>query len=239
MAEKKRFFDVWFVQSNTVYKEVPFQVVTDWVQQSRLTPEDMLRPSGTAEWFKVGGMPLFSAYIPQELPHVDDAAEALQPVEFDVPWKKRHDDEDDDVDMIPLIDISLVLLIFFMMTTTVSAISRVSVAEMRNAFVPNATAEKVRLEIDRSPSGEPLYSLARGEQGIRTEDANLPSQEAVMSRLNDILKEQAKPVAVHIAVDKRLPYGVTRQLRMALEQLQRQGVGITIIQREVNEAPKR
>ena len=31
MAQKRRFIDVWIVESNTVYREVPFTVVTDWI----------------------------------------------------------------------------------------------------------------------------------------------------------------------------------------------------------------
>src|SRR4051794_22389013 len=118
MAAKRRFLDVWLVENNTVYREVPFAVVADWVQQSRLLPEDMLRPSGTAEWFKVGASPDFAPYVPRAQPHqVEDKAEALDPVHLDFGWKRRPEDEDDDVDMIPLIDVSLVLLIFFIMTT--------------------------------------------------------------------------------------------------------------------------
>ena len=40
MAEKRRFLDVWIVDSNTVYREVPFTVVADWVQQGRLLEDD-------------------------------------------------------------------------------------------------------------------------------------------------------------------------------------------------------
>ena len=48
MAEKRRFLDVWIVESNTVYQEVPFEVVADWLQQGRLliaSPFDYGRPS--------------------------------------------------------------------------------------------------------------------------------------------------------------------------------------------------
>src|SRR6185312_5212209 len=132
MTQKRRFLDVWIVESNTVYREVPFQVVTDWVQQGRLLEDDMLRPSGTAEWFKVGGSPDFAPYLPRTEPdRVEDQAEALEPVELDFRWKKRHDDEDDDVDMIPLIDVSLVLLIFFMLTASSAGLA---------AFVPTPKA---------------------------------------------------------------------------------------------------
>jgi hypothetical protein len=44
MAEKRRFLDIWVVDTNTVYREVPFTVVTDWIQQGRLLVEDKGRP---------------------------------------------------------------------------------------------------------------------------------------------------------------------------------------------------
>src|SRR5579871_6668340 len=122
MTAPRRFLDVWIIESNTVYREVPFTVVADWVQQGRLLEDDMLRPSGTAEWMKVGASPSFAPYLPKSVPHgVEDQAEAMEPVALDFSWKKPHPDEDEDVDMIPLIDVSLVLLIFFMMTASVSS----------------------------------------------------------------------------------------------------------------------
>jgi hypothetical protein len=36
MAKKPQVFDVWVVETNTVYKQVPYTVVTDWAQQGRL-----------------------------------------------------------------------------------------------------------------------------------------------------------------------------------------------------------
>ena len=44
MTAPKRFLDVWIIESNTVYREVPFTVVADWIQQGRLLEDDMLRP---------------------------------------------------------------------------------------------------------------------------------------------------------------------------------------------------
>ncbi len=53
---EQRKFDTWFIQSNTVYKEVPYHVVTDWVQQARLGAEDMVKPSGTTNWLKLSAV---------------------------------------------------------------------------------------------------------------------------------------------------------------------------------------
>src|SRR6185437_2710829 len=99
MAAKRRFLDVWIVESNTVYREVPFTVVADWVQQGRLLEDDRLRPSGTAEWFAIGASPDFAPYLPQPEPfRAEDRAEALEPVQLDFAWKPSHFEEDDDVD---------------------------------------------------------------------------------------------------------------------------------------------
>jgi biopolymer transport protein ExbD len=119
MASKRRFVDVWIVESNTVYREVPYEVAIDWIQQGRLLENDMLRWSGQAEWFRLGGTPAFAAYLPRSEPfRAEDEAEAREPVEVDFHWRRREDDDEDDVDMIPLIDVSLVLLIFFLMIST-------------------------------------------------------------------------------------------------------------------------
>ena len=45
MAEKRRFFDVWIIETNQVYKEVPYTVVADWVQQGRLLEEMLHFPA--------------------------------------------------------------------------------------------------------------------------------------------------------------------------------------------------
>src|SRR5262249_40662463 len=120
---KKFFFDVWLVQGNRVYRSVPYEVVTDWIQQQRLLADDHIRPTGTEGWFVLGKVPAFSGFLPQPEPLRTDAqAEALEPVESGFAWGHKGEEEEVDPDMIPLIDISLVLLIFFMMTSAVAAV---------------------------------------------------------------------------------------------------------------------
>src|SRR4051794_16651008 len=112
MADAPQFLDVWIIESNTVYREVPFTVVCDWVQQGRLLEVDNVRRSGTADWKRIGDINAFAAFLPKLEPtRADDQAEALDRVEFEFDWKQKHaEHEDDEVDMIPLIDVSLVLL---------------------------------------------------------------------------------------------------------------------------------
>jgi hypothetical protein len=54
----KRNLDVWIIQTNTVYRNVPYAVVTDWLQQGQLLGEDQLRYSGTEKWAMISTAPL-------------------------------------------------------------------------------------------------------------------------------------------------------------------------------------
>jgi biopolymer transport protein ExbD len=221
MTEKRRFLDVWIIESNTVYREVPFAVVADWVQQGRLLEDDKLRPSGTAEWFRVGGSPDFKPYLPRPEPYrVDDQAEALEPVELEFRWKKRHDDDDDDVDMIPLIDVSLVLLIFFMLTASGAGIA---------AFVPTPPAEygalssnreEVQLNINLEGEGDerqPVYSLSVGNKSLDEKDNNLQTKEQLLARLQEYLDRTPDRVEVTINAHPDVKSGRVRELTAALE----------------------
>lgn len=80
MAEKQRFLDVWIVEANTVYKEVPYTVVLDWIQQGRLLEEDQVRSSGTKDWHRVADVPGLRPYVPK--------AEPLRPTTRPRPWSR-------------------------------------------------------------------------------------------------------------------------------------------------------
>jgi biopolymer transport protein ExbD len=221
MTEKRRFLDVWIIESNTVYREVPFTVVADWVQQGRLLENDKLRRSGTAEWFPIGGSPDFSPYLPRSEPdRVDDIAEAMEPVELDFRWKKRPEDEDDDVDMIPLIDVSLVLLIFFMLTASSAGLA---------AFVPTPQADygslapntdEVQLNINLEGEGDdrkPVYSFSVGNKFLDPKDNNLPAMDEMLKRLQEYLEKLPNRVDVTINAHPDVKSGLVRELTARLE----------------------
>ncbi|HLN28625.1 MAG TPA: biopolymer transporter ExbD [Gemmataceae bacterium] len=216
MAEQRQFIDVWITETNSVYREVPYTVVADWVQQGRLLEDDMLRNSGTAEWQPLHSVPAFAAYLPREEQYrTEDKAEALEPVQVDFIWKARQADEDEDVDMIPLIDVSLVLLIFFMMTATVAG-----AASLINTPFASHGAQLINdprsywIGITQTADRTPLYSLAQADQSPSKENVNLTEKE-VMAQLDEKLKEG--PAVVTIKADKELPYDIIRKMTVNLE----------------------
>jgi biopolymer transport protein ExbD len=219
MAEKHTFLDAWIVETNTAYRKVPFSVVADWIQQGRLLASDKLRSSGQTEWFCLGDNPTFAAYLPRSEPYrTEDQAEALEPVQVDFNWKPRSDDEDEDVDMIPLIDVSLVLLIFFIMTTTGAFLAtRIQTPGAFFGWLSSDPAT-IWIGIDMDLNKEPIYSIGVGDQPPASkEDEGLMTRDQVLQRLDAKLAEAPRFVDVVIRAHEDLPSGIVRRLQVELE----------------------
>jgi biopolymer transport protein ExbD len=221
-AETRRFLDVWILEGNTVYREVPYTVVADWVQQGRLLEGDQLRPSGTSEWFSLASMPAFTAYLPKSEPfRVEDEAEARAPVEIEFAWRQPRGDEDDDVDMIPLIDVSLVLLIFFMMTTTVAGAGALIKTPFAGQGTQLTSEDRFWVGIEQW-EGAPRYSFGKGEGGAADGDRQLGEKE-LLSKLEAALRGH-KSVNVHIRGARDVPYKYVKRIVSALNEFADRGL---------------
>ena len=216
MPEKQRFLDVWIVESNTVYKEVPFNVITDWVQQGRLLEADQAKPSGAKDWQKLGDMGEFRAYFAVPEPfRPQDSAEALGAVSLDVPIKRSSEEEDDDVDMIPLIDVSLVLLVFFMLTATAVTVSTVIKTPQADYGLTTEDPKSLRIDIRKDDEGVVVYSLGVGQEQPGPDEKDLHNVSAVLDRLK-VRLDRAAGVDLVINADKDLKAKVARDLLVRL-----------------------
>ncbi len=238
MTTKNRFFDLWIVESNTVYREVPYSVVTDWLQQGRLLVSDKARPSGSGDWHELGQLPEMAVYLPRREEHrAEDMAESLEPVELDMAWKRRTEDDDQDVDMIPLIDVSLVLLIFFMMTSTVGTLASMDVPEVHH--VPTfVSSDPLWIGIEpnkKDKDGPAVYSIGQGGGSALADDKNLDF-EAMLRQLDAKLATLGSVEQLTIRGDKSIQSGAIKRLRGELEGRKRKGL-IKKIGDEVIERP--
>jgi biopolymer transport protein ExbD len=233
--QPKRFFDLWFVEANNVVKEAPFHVVTDWITQGRAVADDRIKPSGTSEWYPLGTVVAFQPYFPRPA-RPDEPAEAMAPVEMDPDWPKATGDEDEDVDMIPLIDISLVLLIFFMMTMSVAAISRINVPTSVNAITIESDPQILRIDIDWRDN-KAVYALGIGTAAPAPEDDNLSSDVELSARMESKLRTLSDPPKVRIAAHGDIPYYMVEEVMKSLERrLEKQQIRDYAV--EVNERPR-
>jgi biopolymer transport protein ExbD len=226
-ATKQRVLDVWILESNTVYRQVPFTVVTDWIQQGRLLADDRVRPVGKEAWYPIGKVAALSAYLPRAEPQrVEDQAEALAPVELDVQLPKTVEAEDDEVDMIPLIDVSLVLLIFFVMTAAVqtgmiSPINTPRVKHIINVADKDTMWVEINVHKDRSgvvqtKDGHSVPWFALGKEATRYVEPT-PDAGKVLADLRQRVQKLEGEQRVCLRADRTIAVeeikGMTRQIQ--------------------------
>jgi biopolymer transport protein ExbD len=226
-ATKQRVLDVWILESNTVYRQVPFTVVTDWLQQGRLLAEDRVRPVGKEAWYPIGKVAALAAFLPRAEPQsVEDQAEALAPVELEVQLPKTVEAEDDEVDMIPLIDVSLVLLIFFVMTAAVqtgmiSPINTPRVKYLHNNADKDTLWVELNVHKDRNgqvqmKGGHPVPWFASGKETTRFVDSS-PDVGKVLADLRQRVQKLEGEQRVCLRADRTIPIeeitGMTRQIQ--------------------------
>jgi len=226
MAEQKRFLDVWIVEANTVYKEVPYTVVLDWIQQGRLLDDDQTRPSGTRDWQRIGEVPGLAPYLPRPEPlRANDQAEALEPVELEFHWKRPPADEDEEVHMIPLIDVSMVLLVFFMLTASgAGAAAFINTPQAVNAPIANTSGIWIGVNLEGEGTDRVLvYSLGdEGKPSPDPGDRRLATRGELLARFDALLAQKTGKIDVTINAHKDVEDGqvleITRELSSAKRQ---------------------
>jgi biopolymer transport protein ExbD len=214
-------FDVWFLSTNTAMKRVPYHVVADWLVQGKVLTTDKIRPSGSESWQLVSQIPELMVYLSPPETKVSDMAESLAPIEMDFS-PKSSEEEDDDVDMIPLIDISLVLLIFFMMTAAIASVSRIAVPDTSNGATVESDPGIIRIDIDWK-DGRAIYALGLGSQNPLPEDDNLSTDVELYTRMDERLAKVTVPPSARIAGHGELPYEIVEEVMKSLDRRVKRG----------------
>jgi biopolymer transport protein ExbD len=129
----------------------------------------------------------------------------------------RRTDDDEEVDMVPLIDISMVLLVFFIMIRATGALAPVDVPEMRYAGTLATDPEAVTIVIDKYNEERIYYAVRHGTAAPKPSHDLLPTYEAALRALDEILATVSRPPEVRVACHKDLPYERIVELQPELE----------------------
>lgn len=219
-----RVLDVWITETHAVYTEVPFAVVTDWVQQGRLLADDRVRLAGNKTWHAIEKVPALRPYLPQAEPlETSAASEAMEPVDLGWKWKRPEDAEDEDVDMIPLIDISLVLLIFFMMTATISSGIMAPIKTPETSYPTGVlSADQFWIGVDTKDK-QTVYSLGHDKDELAAPTASFDEFRGTLMRQ---FAKSSGEIKIRIRADRGLPIdtvtGLIRELRELQARLNRE-----------------
>lgn len=173
------------------------ETVVQMAAEGRLSPDDLVRPGGYRGWLRVTEVPELAAHLPVAPPAEPSSRTARQsvlqesggpvapvataedePVEARAPIRlaRRRVEEEAAMEMAPMIDVTFLLLIFFMLTN--------SLANPAAMDVPAAVHGRgVTLE------GQQLILV---DQDGRTYLGNAPSPEAAADSLDALVKEVAE-----------------------------------------------
>jgi biopolymer transport protein ExbD len=227
MAGESRMLDVWIVDLKKVYTGVPFTVVTDWLQEGRLLKTDRVRLAGKEKWHAVEAVPALAPYLPKPAPlAAEDRAEALEPIDLGFQSPKVHEAEDDDVDMIPLIDVSLVLLIFFMMTAAISSgvYSNIATPEARHQLT-TIDADMYWLGIHQGTDDDAkeeglVFSLGKDSDKQKFLVKPTLHSARVIGVLAEELADATGEVKIRLRAEKSLPIETIKGITLDLQELE-------------------
>lgn len=222
MSTAAESWDIWLTSERTVYPGVPYSVVCDWIVDGRLLPEDRARPSGSgsAAWAPLPRYEWFAPYfVAQSSPATaEDAAEAHEAVELGLDRKKR-EEEEGEVDMVPLIDISMVLLIFFTMMRLMNAAG----GGPSRAAIPTPEAENgyVLEKAEMISIGLHLDEKTGVKYFVNEEPVNPNTEEQMLYQVRLLLEKRPGEPRVILRAHQELP---TETVKAILARLQEQGI---------------
>jgi biopolymer transport protein ExbD len=160
------------------------------------------------------------------LQQAGDQAEAIEPVDLGMDWRRPGEEEDEDVDMIPLIDISLVLLIFFMMTASISTgiLSTIATPSAQHQLAA-ITQGSYWVGVDsknragiKGEDGATWYSCGKDikEQVPPTQDFS----EVSGALVKELEKAEAGEVKIRLRGDRNLPIETIKNVVIQLQDLE-------------------
>src|SRR4051812_50128568 len=101
---KSRGYDLWLTAANRVYRAVPYDVLTDWLQQGRVVADDQVRTETAGELRRVADVSAPRTFLPHaDVDRPDDVAGAVEPVALPV-VPRRPQGVDRHGDLVPPLD---------------------------------------------------------------------------------------------------------------------------------------
>ncbi|MSR30273.1 MAG: hypothetical protein EXR99_02095 [Gemmataceae bacterium] len=209
MLPEGNFFDIWFTRNNEIIREVPKDRLEVWIREHRLASIDKIRPSGTQDWILIRETqdPLPAKSTP---PNIKE----MGALDF-FPVPKKTSDPGDEVDMIPLIDVSLVLLVYYLMATSAGGGGPTLPLPQANYATLAQITNPAWVEIlpsGDSPGGKIRFGVGEGGKGTPFQD---------VPQLIQHLKGQAPNGGgiseLTIYAPPQIPAGEIRNLCTALE----------------------
>ena len=124
------------VSQNKLMGPLPLDVLVQMAAEGRICAEDLVRPGGSRTWLHVTEVPelaarLAASPVAEPSPPLDDDADLAEAGDARAPLRigRRRRYEEAAMDMAPMIDVTFLLLIFFMLTNSLANQAAMAVPE--------------------------------------------------------------------------------------------------------------
>ena len=125
-----------------------------------------------------------------------------------------------EINMVPFIDVMLVLLTIFMVTAPLITTGNIDLPSVSKSAAPQEAGDVLTLSIDRKQQ----YQLSSKRRGVLSEDAALAD---LVTQAKDLQAENDK-LPIVIAAAKTLPYDQVMQAMSALRKAGVQNIGLAV-----------
>ena len=125
-----------------------------------------------------------------------------------------------EINMVPFIDVMLVLLTIFMVTAPLITTGNIDLPSVSKSAPPQEAGDVLTLSIN----AQKQYQLSSKRKGVLADDGNLPDLVAQVQSL-----QTANPqLPVVIAASRKLSYDTVMQVKDALRKAQIQQIGLAV-----------
>jgi biopolymer transport protein ExbD len=150
---------------------------------------DEVRGVAETQWLALENHPQFA-----------ELAAELEPVH-----QKKEPDETH-LDMNPLIDVCLVLLIFFMLTASYAALQKYIESPTLN---PNSITDVPKISPEKlNDIAIPVTARKEGDKSVIRVDKDVVELDNLGATLKKMLKSNTKKTSVWLDIDNKVPYGI-------------------------------
>lgn len=168
--------------SQKVYSKIPFPKVKAWILEGRIDPDDLLSKE-SGQWVSAASIAELAAFFaPDSL-----GAEVISSEDVGFAWRdKENQEEEVAVDMTSMIDVTFLLLIFFMVTATFAINQTKDVRVPSSSSTVSNKPEKILVVVD---SEEKISVCSdKGTRAVRIEELQAFLKEEVQrTRQEDIM----------------------------------------------------
>lgn len=205
----RRQMQLKIVSLDRTYSPVPLETLVRLASEGRISPEDLVRPLGTEQWYRADEVPALAAALPRRVAGQPLDAGGRQVDLEDAAgggWtalRKAKQYEEPAMDMAPMIDVTFLLLIFFMLTNSLANPSPMDVPDAVHGRGVNLEGQQLIL-IDRQGR---YYLGDRAE-----EDSRAGSLEALIAEVRQNAAAGKDQMEVIISGHKQARYWQVRDL---------------------------